>query len=95
MLQRTIEKADKGSVRIVNVSSDGHAKLAPKEGIVFSDMNMKNFSVWARYGHSKLANVLHAKELAKRYPDILTFSLHPGTVKTYVGFPCPLAKTRI
>ncbi|CAI7620626.1 retinol dehydrogenase [Penicillium manginii] len=82
MLQRTIEKADKGSVRIVNVSSDGHAKLAPKEGIVFSDMNMKNFSVWARYGHSKLANVLHAKELAKRYPDILTFSLHPGTVKT-------------
>lgn len=92
MLQRATEKADKGSVRIVNVSSDGHAKLAPKEGIVFSDMNMKNFSVWARYGHSKLANILHTKELAKRYPDILTFSLHPGTVKTYVNFPCPVTQ---
>ncbi|KAL3486064.1 retinol dehydrogenase [Aspergillus germanicus] len=46
-------------------------------------INMKdNFSVWARYGHSKLANVLHSKELAKRYPDILSVSLHPGTVKT-------------
>jgi NAD(P)-dependent dehydrogenase (short-subunit alcohol dehydrogenase family) len=84
MLQETAQSSDKGSVRIVNVSSDGHAKLAPKEGIVFSDINMKdNFSVWARYGHSKLANVLHSKELAKRYSDILSVSLHPGTVKTY------------
>lgn len=69
-------------MRILNVSSDGHAKLAPKEGIVFSDMNMKAYSVWARYGHSKLANVLHSRELAKRYPDILALSVHPGTVKT-------------
>lgn len=85
---------EKGSVRIVNVSSDGHAKLAPKEGIIFSDMNMKdNFSVWARYGHSKLANVLHSKALAKRYPDILTLSLHPGTVKTYVALPCPTVRS--
>ncbi|RDH31240.1 NAD(P)-binding protein [Aspergillus welwitschiae] len=80
--QTAAEAADKGSVRIVNVSSDGHAKLAPKEGIIFSDMNMKAFSVWARYGHSKLANVLHSRELAKRYPDILALSVHPGTVKT-------------
>ncbi|KAJ0417255.1 retinol dehydrogenase [Aspergillus carlsbadensis] len=82
-LQKTAQSSSKGSVRIVNVSSDGHAKLAPKEGIIFSDMNMKdNFSVWARYGHSKLANVLHSRELAKRYPTILSMSLHPGTVKT-------------
>ncbi|KAI2827430.1 hypothetical protein CBS63078_10526 [Aspergillus niger] len=80
--QTAAEAADKGSVRILNVSSDGHAKLAPKEGIVFSDMNMKAYSVWARYGHSKLANVLHSRELAKRYPDILALSVHPGTVKT-------------
>ncbi|KAL4994478.1 hypothetical protein BDV10DRAFT_203806 [Aspergillus recurvatus] len=82
-LQKTAESASKGSVRIVNVSSDGHAKLAPKEGIIFADINMKDdFSVWARYGHSKLANVLHSKELARRFPDILSVSLHPGTVKT-------------
>ncbi|CEJ62868.1 Putative Retinol dehydrogenase [Penicillium brasilianum] len=83
VLQKTADVGGKGSVRIVNVSSDGHAKLAPKEGIIFTDMNLENgFSVWARYGHSKLANVLHAKELAKRYPNILAISLHPGTVKT-------------
>ncbi|KAJ5355053.1 retinol dehydrogenase [Penicillium cataractarum] len=83
ILQKTAGIAEKGSVRIVNVSSNGHAKLAPKEGIIFSDINMKNnFSVWARYGHSKLANVLHSKVLAKRYPNILALSLHPGTVKT-------------
>ncbi|KAJ5498232.1 Glucose/ribitol dehydrogenase [Penicillium expansum] len=90
ILQKTAETTEKGSVRVVNVSSDGHAKLAPKEGIIFSDMNMKNdFSVWARYGHSKLANVLHSRALAKRYPNILTLSLHPGTVKTYVAVSCP------
>ncbi|KAL2857215.1 retinol dehydrogenase [Aspergillus pseudoustus] len=82
-LYKTAATSSKGSVRIVNVSSDGHAKLAPKEGIVFSDINMEeDYSVWARYGHSKLANVLHSRELAKRYPDILSVSLHPGTVKT-------------
>jgi NAD(P)-dependent dehydrogenase (short-subunit alcohol dehydrogenase family) len=84
VIQQAAESSDIGAVRIVNVSSDGHAKLAPKEGILFSDINMKdNFSVWARYGHSKLANVLHSRELAKRYPDILSVSVHPGTVKTY------------
>lgn len=83
VLLKTSESVPEGSVRIVNVSSDGHAKLAPKQGIVFSDMNMKNdYSVWARYGHSKLANVLHSKELAKRYAKIMSISLHPGTVKT-------------
>ncbi|KAL3440913.1 retinol dehydrogenase [Aspergillus insuetus] len=82
-IQQTGESSDIETVRIVNVSSDGHAKLAPKEGIVFSDIKMKdNFSVWARYGHSKLANVLHSKELAKRYSDILSVAVHPGTVKT-------------
>jgi NAD(P)-dependent dehydrogenase (short-subunit alcohol dehydrogenase family) len=37
---------------------------------------------WARYGQSKLANQLYAKELAKRYPQIKTVSIHPGFIKT-------------
>lgn len=82
ILVATSKSAHEGEVRIVNVSSDGHEKLAPKEGIVFSDPNLKQYSVWTRYGHSKLANVLHAKELAKRYENIMSVSLHPGTVKT-------------
>ena len=50
---------------------------------------MESKSTWARYGMSKLGNVLHAKELARRYGStssaengILAVSLHPGTVKT-------------
>ncbi|RAO67251.1 uncharacterized protein BHQ10_003263 [Talaromyces amestolkiae] len=82
ILVTTSKSAHEGEVRIVNVSSDGHGKLAPKEGIVFSDPNLKRYSVWTRYGHSKLANVLHANELAKRYGEIMSISLHPGTVKT-------------
>ncbi|PVH77264.1 retinol dehydrogenase [Cadophora sp. DSE1049] len=72
------------AVRIINVSSDGHAKLAPKHGINFEDMNMESASTWTRYGHSKLCQVLHAKALAERYggKGVLAVSLHPGTVRT-------------
>ncbi|KAH0559666.1 hypothetical protein GP486_003811 [Trichoglossum hirsutum] len=81
----TASTAPKGSVRIVNVSSYGHELLAPKIGINFDDVNMKEEEgTWARYGQSKLANVLHAKALADKYGDknILTASLHPGSVNT-------------
>ena len=51
-------------------------------GIVWDDMNMEkmNYSSQKAYGMSKLANILHAKELARRLKDsgILAFSLHPG-----------------
>jgi NAD(P)-dependent dehydrogenase (short-subunit alcohol dehydrogenase family) len=81
----TAENSRKGTVRIVNVSSVGHAKLAPKEGILLRDKCRANdVSTWTRYGMSKLANVLHTKELARRYgaSGIVTTCLHPGTVKT-------------
>jgi NAD(P)-dependent dehydrogenase (short-subunit alcohol dehydrogenase family) len=47
-------------------------------------MKMATLSPWTIYGISQLANLLHAKELAKRYGEmsILAVSLHPGTVKT-------------
>jgi NAD(P)-dependent dehydrogenase (short-subunit alcohol dehydrogenase family) len=81
----TAENSPQGTVRIVNVSSDGHAKLAPKEGILFEDKcRAKEVSTWTRYGMSKLANVLHTKEIASRYGEngIMAVCLHPGTVKT-------------
>ncbi|KFY18952.1 hypothetical protein V493_08234 [Pseudogymnoascus sp. VKM F-4281 (FW-2241)] len=37
---------------------------------------------WQRYCDSKLANVLYARELAKRYPKLLSFSVTPGVVGT-------------
>jgi NAD(P)-dependent dehydrogenase (short-subunit alcohol dehydrogenase family) len=83
-LLATAATSPKGSVRIVNVSSNGHELFPPKPGIDFEDVNLKNATAMTRYGQSKLANVLHAKEIAERYGDknILAISLHPGGVNT-------------
>jgi NAD(P)-dependent dehydrogenase (short-subunit alcohol dehydrogenase family) len=72
-----------GSVRIINVTSMGHA-YAPKGGIQFSDMNQLSGGPWTRYGQSKLANILHARELARLYSPrgIWTAATHPGNVDT-------------
>jgi len=37
---------------------------------------------WMRYAESKLANVVYARELAKRYPEVLSVSVSPGFVET-------------
>ncbi|KAE9374284.1 NAD(P)-binding protein [Stipitochalara longipes BDJ] len=69
--------------RIINVASDAHSKLVS----IFSPSspsfpNLGEESTWTRYGTSKLCQVLHSKALATHYPNILSLSLHPGTVKT-------------
>ncbi|KAK5078967.1 hypothetical protein LTS08_003881 [Lithohypha guttulata] len=84
-LQKTAKDAPTGSVRIVNLSSAGE-QLAPKpDGIKFDSLKTPNsggLSTWTRYGQSKLANVLYARALAKRYPEIVSVSVHPGVVQT-------------
>jgi NAD(P)-dependent dehydrogenase (short-subunit alcohol dehydrogenase family) len=82
LLTKTAETAPKGTVRIINVSSNGHYLLGPKGGIDFENINLKESSPWTRYGQSKLANVLHAKALTKHYPSILSIAVHPGAVNT-------------
>ncbi|KAK8138048.1 oxidoreductase- short-chain dehydrogenase/reductase family [Apiospora sp. TS-2023a] len=37
---------------------------------------------WVRYCNSKLANMLYARELARRHPKLICFSVHPGVVST-------------
>lgn len=39
-------------------------------------------SDWFRYGQSKLANLLYAREIAARYPSITSVSIHPGVSET-------------
>lgn len=39
-------------------------------------------SEWYRYGHSKLANLLYAREYAARHPLITSVSVHPGVAFT-------------
>jgi NAD(P)-dependent dehydrogenase (short-subunit alcohol dehydrogenase family) len=80
-----------GEVRIVNVTSMGHKMLAPKVGIDFEDLNQVKGSLWSRYGQSKLANILHAKQLNALYGpngtnkhegEIWTAAVHPGNIYT-------------
>ncbi|KAL4746665.1 hypothetical protein BDW72DRAFT_207143 [Aspergillus terricola var. indicus] len=72
-------------VRVVILTSLGF-RMHPSAGIVFSDLkseqNFSAFGGWIRYGQSKLANVLYARELARRYPSITSVSVHPGVVGT-------------
>ena len=68
-------------VRVVNLSSEGH-QMAPGPGIVYKQVELEKWATWRRYGQSKLANILHARELQKRYPSITATSLHPGVIVT-------------
>lgn len=68
-------------VRIVNVSSIGH-NMAPGSGFVYDQDELEKWSTWRRYGQAKLANILHAKELQTRYPNITATSAHPGVIMT-------------
>ncbi|KAK2680380.1 Short-chain dehydrogenase/reductase SDR [Fusarium oxysporum f. sp. vasinfectum] len=60
-----------------------HAR-APPAGIVFESLktDASSLSAVERYGQSKLANILYAKELAYRIPDIRIASVNPGMVRT-------------
>lgn len=73
--------------RVVNVSSCYHDKAVGREGkIVIDDLHFeeRKYDGWEAYAQSKLANVLHARGLAKRLTDkgITAVSVHPGWVRT-------------
>lgn len=44
----------------------------------------------AVYGTSKQANILFAAEAARRWPDVLSVSYHPGVVRTRFGSENPI-----
>jgi NAD(P)-dependent dehydrogenase (short-subunit alcohol dehydrogenase family) len=92
VMLKTSKTLPAGSVRIVNLTSSGHLS-APKGGINFEDPTNKEGSVWARYGQSKLANILHTKTLHVKYGpgspsarngdgEIWASCVHPGLVET-------------
>ncbi|KFY04762.1 hypothetical protein O988_00527 [Pseudogymnoascus sp. VKM F-3808] len=92
LLRRTAKTLPPGGVRIVNLTSSGHLS-APKAGINFEDLSLKDGGPWQRYGQSKLGNILHARTLHKMYGpgspsarngegEIWVMSVHPGVVET-------------
>lgn len=73
--------------RIVNVASLYHVSARGRAGSIhFEDPNYeeRRYDGWEAYAQSKLANVLHARELARRLQGsgITAVSLNPGWVRT-------------
>ena len=73
--------------RVVVVSSGLHSS-APAAGIEFDDLGAeRGYDPWKNYGHSKLANLLFARELGRRFEMTgrTANALHPGVIRTNLG----------
>ncbi|KAI0469209.1 putative short-chain dehydrogenase [Xylaria cf. heliscus] len=82
-LLKTAQKPG-ADVRLINLTSEGWVGH-PKDGVTFSTLQTTQDAMMGkltRYGQSKLANVVYAAEVARRYPQIMAVSVHPGVVKT-------------
>ncbi|KAK5993081.1 putative oxidoreductase [Cladobotryum mycophilum] len=86
VMLRTARECPGADVRFVAVASNG-ALGHPRCGIDFDGLRTTQddyfmLGGWIRYGQSKLAVVLMAREMAKRYPQITSLAIHPGVVQT-------------
>ncbi|KAG7016861.1 Short-chain dehydrogenase TIC 32, chloroplastic [Cucurbita argyrosperma subsp. argyrosperma] len=89
LLLETLKKTateSKKEGRIVNVSSRRH-QFSYREGIRFDKINdPSGYNGLSAYGQSKLANILHASQLARQLKEegvnITANSLHPGAIPT-------------
>jgi NAD(P)-dependent dehydrogenase (short-subunit alcohol dehydrogenase family) len=71
-------------VRIILLSSVGF-RGHPRGGFAWETMKTPQEGVagsWVRYGQSKLANIMYAAEIARRYPQLTCVSIHPGIINT-------------
>lgn len=76
--------------RIVSLSSVVHAGRGSQDVTIdFEDLHYerKPYSAMAAYAQSKLANILHAQELARRLDgtDVTAYSVHPGWIRSNFG----------
>lgn len=70
--------------RVVVLSSEAHRR-APRDTIEFDNLDgKKGYAPWTAYGQSKMANLLFARQLAKRLSGTkkTANALHPGVIKT-------------
>lgn len=78
------QKPDK-QVRVITLSSSTYG-LA-KNGFDFDDVfcdSTRKYTLFSQYAQTKLANILFAKELAKRHSNVDSCAVHPGLVRTDV-----------
>lgn len=80
LIRRAAADAPRGSVRIINTSSDG-GEMIP--GLLWSDLQLlERFTPGHAYCQAKLANVLFARGLAQRLAvdGVVAHAVHPGTI---------------
>ena len=73
--------------RVVMLSSEAH-RMAPRGGIEFDNLSGERaYRDWTAYGQSKMANLLFAKELARRLhgSSKTANAVHPGVIATNLG----------
>ncbi len=83
LLLDALQRAEQG--RVVVVASDAYRFC---RGIRFDDLQWRTgFSAFPTYGHSKLANILFARELSERVEGtrVTANALHPGGVRSQLG----------
>jgi NAD(P)-dependent dehydrogenase (short-subunit alcohol dehydrogenase family) len=78
-LQHTLSRSP--DVRVITLGSLA-GNSAPSYDVITSTSGLMAHGWSTRYGASKAANALFAAELARRYPEIMSVSVHPGTVGT-------------
>ena len=80
--------------RVVNVSSVAHMSVKAIDWSVLDRRTIPKRSGFPDYGATKLMNVLHAKELARRLAGtrVTTYALHPGGVASNIwrALPAPV-----
>lgn len=81
---------DSAPARIVNVSSEAHYRAS---GIDYDAVRKRTRSLTGlpEYGVSKLANLLHAQELARRLDGtgVTAYALHPGVIASDIWRSVP------
>jgi retinol dehydrogenase 12 len=89
LLLPTLRRAPQG--RIVNVASVAHMTVKRMEWSGLERRTAAKRSAFAEYAMTKLMNVLHAKELARRLAGtrVTTYALHPGSVASNIWRAIP------
>jgi len=90
LLRPAIERAPQG--RIVDVSSIGHMQAKGIDWSMLERRTAPRRAGFRDYAVTKLMNVLHAKELARRLAGtrVTTYALHPGGVRSNIWRALPL-----
>ena len=79
------DRLREGAGRLVMVSSSAAQEFAPKQGVMFDNLDgHRNYRPWTFYGQSKLANLAFAKSMAAVLAarGATSNALHPGRIPT-------------